>query len=274
MGFIGICESDPLLEFIRNTYDAIPLKLPDRRFKPLTLFTIVEKRVRYLGELEDLISVHNWTPPRIDETDVPDISKRSSRMLSVGAALDLLGPFLANLLALTQVDVEASFKSAKKRSDGVRLVLAKAKRSLVRPIACVSIFEKAKIQLPSGLGELGSEKKNPLYLIDSILTAREITLMLEGNNATDEAVKIETGLVGKVSADNVFRRQSELSIRSSTRATFAFTCIKLAVGSSGLITGLDVTSKMPRLGATGVSSVSTIVHESLGAAHELIEFDE
>lgn len=275
MGFWSVCESDPLMEFIRNTYDAIPLKLPDPRVKVLSLFTVVEKRIRYLGDLADLTPSTGRTLPRADENDIPDISKKSSRSLSWEVALDLLGPFLANLLALTQVDVEASFKSAQKGSDGLRLLLARAKRSFIHPIACASIFERDTIRLPAGLdSELGIDKSKPLYIIDSILSAREITLMLEGSNATDDAVKVETGLVGKVSAENVLRRKSELSITGTRRATFAFTCLKLNVDSSKLITGLEITSKLPRLGATGVNPALTGEHAVLGTPNELITFDD
>ena len=275
MCFWSMCDSDPLMEFIRSTYDAIPLKLPDPRVKVLSLFTVVEKRVRYLGDLADLMPSEGLTLPRIDENDIPDISKKSSRSLSWGVALDLLGPFLAKLLALTQVDVETSFKSAQKGSDGLRLTLARAKRSFIHPIACASIFEHNTARLPAGLdSELGIDKSKPLYLIDSILSAREITLMLEGSNATDDAVRIETGLAGKLSAENILRRKSELSITGTKRATFAFTCLKLIVDSSRVITGLEITSKLPRLGATGVTPVLPVVHTSIGAPNELITFDD
>jgi hypothetical protein len=82
MGFWGMCESDPLMDFIRSTYDAIPLKLPDPRVKVLSLFTVVEKRVRYLGDLADLAPPAGLTLPHVDENDIPDISKKSSRSLS------------------------------------------------------------------------------------------------------------------------------------------------------------------------------------------------
>lgn len=54
MSFSALCKSDPLLDFIRETYAATPIRLPYPRWCPFAIFNMAEGQVRYLGNAAEL----------------------------------------------------------------------------------------------------------------------------------------------------------------------------------------------------------------------------
>jgi hypothetical protein len=85
MAFSSLCRSDPLLDFIRTTYGAIPLRVPDQRFQPLGLFTVQERHARYLGTLADLALDPAWPVPRTSNSDLADTTAKTSNQMACKA---------------------------------------------------------------------------------------------------------------------------------------------------------------------------------------------
>ena len=146
VGFSAICQSDPILGFLRSTYNAIPLKIPDPRLVPLALFTSVRKRVRYLGDLRTIPPTSRWTKIQEDSVDLPDVSQKTSTSISLSVALNLLGPFLGEMLEVAQMDLSGTLKSSRHSDRGVRITLSRSKRTFVQPIACAAAFDGEPIR--------------------------------------------------------------------------------------------------------------------------------
>ena len=274
MPFWSLCESDPLVKLIRETYGATPLKIPDGRFAPLTLLATPNRRVMYIGGLAEL-APPTWSKPRLDTIDMPSVTATQSRDLSWGVAIDLVGPFVAQLLGIAQVEVEASIKRSQHKGQTVRLSIGRAKRTFVQLIALARSIETIPLKLPSSLDdELGRAGLKSLYLVDSVLTAAEITLGVEGSSAAETAAKLSADIAGKASADAVIRATSTLTITGTKRHPFAFTSVPVTVDSSGVISSLGVADQLRIAGATGVGAFGSPAYEALGERNELVAFDD
>jgi hypothetical protein len=272
MAFVRWCKSDPLLDFIRETYNAIPLKLPDARVTPLTVFEMEDGRSSFLGSLT-LLAPSGWKPPRVDSTDVPTIVSSQSSQLKVGAALDVLGPFVAAMSGLAGIDIAPTFKASTRRGEGIRVSLGRARRMFVSPIACARQFETFQFRFPATL-KLARNDGSRVLLVDGVLSARELTLGLEGESAHELAVAIKSDLAGKVSNDAAVVTKSKLTITASKHLPFAFTCLELGIGRNRTISGLKLLAEPPRAGAAAVSTAAAIEHTMVGARNESFAFDD
>ncbi|MDH5669813.1 MAG: hypothetical protein OEY86_17580, partial [Nitrospira sp.] len=114
MAFTSLCSSDPLLDFIRSTYGAIPLRVPDQRFQPLALFGVQSRRARYLGTLTEIAESKAWLPPRLTSNELAQVSAVSSNDIGWDAATEILGPFISSTLGIDVSPVKAGLSGASK----------------------------------------------------------------------------------------------------------------------------------------------------------------
>lgn len=275
VGFTTLCKSDPILAFIRATYNAIPLKVPDSRFAPLTVFTSKDRRVRYLGDFTPFVPPERLAKIKTETKDLTDLSGRVSNSMSFSVVFDLLGPFLTHLLALTQLDLAASVNASAHKDVGVRISLGGSKRTYVQTVLLPLIFKPAPIDFPAlSLVEDGNGKQHPLFLIDAILSAKEITLSWDDDSGHDVSAKLESAIAGHASANSVLRTKSRLVITGTHRAPFAFTCVELVSNQSRQLTNVKLSSREPRFGLADVGKVHFVDHVAIGDEDELIDFDE
>lgn len=274
MPFVKICQSDPLLEFIRKSFDAIPLKYPDSRVTPLGVLAVKRRDVRFMGQLAHLTDASDWKEPNADTVDVPDIAGKTSSQLGWKSSLSLLTPFLSHMFDIGQGDLSAGLTTRRDSSNGIRICLARTQRSFVAPFVCSRVLSTSVFRVPAQFRTDSQGTETRFHLIDSILTAREIQLIIEGDAATDAAAELEASLAGKVSASAVFKSKSKVTITGNKRAPFAFTCLELVLEKDGALVGLKVPAKNDRFGATGIQGSTSISHTQLGATNEFVTFDE
>jgi hypothetical protein len=270
MAFTSLCSSDPLLDFIRSTYGAIPLRVPDQRFQPLALFVVQSRRARYLGTLAEIAEDKAWLPPRSTSNALAQVSSVSSNDIGWAAATEILDPFISSTLGIDISLLKADFSGTSKDAEAVRIVIGNSRRTMVNPFAIAHSIKDRSHRL---LGNL-STGKHDIYIVDCVFVAKELTLELVGANSEKAAVSLEAKLVGKAKADQLLRANSKLTITGTNRTPFAFTCLKVKADDAGFIQQVSVGSDQPRLNAAPVSSIPNIPRAVLGNPNELLAFDE
>jgi hypothetical protein len=242
--------------------------------EPLVLFTTEERRARYLGSLKTIPPSARWDNIRTQEVELPDVSQRTSSRISLSSALDLLGPFIDRMLQITGVNLAASVNASRHGDVGARITRSRTKRSFVQPLACASAIAAQTLPFPRDLA-LNFEPNGEfrLYLVDSVLSARQITITIEGDSSSEVTAKLESELAGKVSANSILSSASRFVITGAKRAPFAFTCLAVDLNRRSEIVGLHMPKILPRLGLSGVQAITPIQHASLGDANELLAFD-
>lgn len=274
MAFVSFCKSDPLLKFIRDSYNAIPMKMPDARIAPLALFTVLGKRIRFLGNIASLSGDPNWVPPEPEAAKLPNVELASSRKLSFGTAVSFVKPFLGELLDLSDVNLDSDFSLSRKKNDGVKIAIGKANRFYIHPLKLGRLFERIAFQLPTAFEPgIGQVNNKPLYLVDSVLKANELILLSDGESSSKGLAKLEAALLGKLSGDYCIRSNTRLTINGFRSTPFALTCLRASVDTQNRITKLLLSDKMTKVHATEIAALSEVKHEALGEANELIQFD-
>jgi hypothetical protein len=277
MSFLKLCTSDPLLDFLRSTYDAIPLRVPDSRIRPLLLFTTIGGKMRPLGNLADLAT--SQTPPIVmpqpQESDLAAVKNTRSARHSWKIMADFLHPFLTELLQLAALDVDASIQTAAQSAEQTSLSLGGTRRSFVHPIACAHLLDSGSFRLPAALGpDLGSTGSAPLYLIDGILRARQFSFSLEQDQHNEAALKLHSDLLGKVAPERLLKAGNALTIIGAKPLTFAFTCLQVSAQANGMLTTCTPASFRLITAAAPVAPIASADHAHIGTSTELFSFDE
>jgi hypothetical protein len=273
--FTSLCKSDPIMDFLRSTYDAIPMRVPDSRIEVFTIFAAEDKKVRYLGDFKHLPGETRWSSLRTVETELADVSKNTSSTVSLSVLLDLLGPFVSAMTGVPQLNLPLALSGSRHRDIGARITLTRTKRMFIPPITFAAAFNGSPAKLPEELRlTSSSEQEYPLFVVDAVLSAKEITLTMDGDTSEEVGLKLEEEIAGKTSAEYVLRSKSRLVITGKKRAPFAFTCLQLDTNENKEIIGVRPARKVPRLGATGVQTNAPAEHVGLGGPDELLSFDD
>jgi hypothetical protein len=273
VAFHKLCESDPLLDFIRTTYQAVPIRMPDPRWKPLTLFAVVDKEVRYLGDAPAVVA-GAATAPAVTSAKLPDVARERSSQFEWRAAVSLLVPFLGAILPIGLGDIEASFDVRRHRKTAVRISLGATTRRFVAPIMAASWLGRDDVTLPRTLDLTHDGEALPVYLVDSILQAKELSIASESDAAAELTTAVHASLAGKLDPSALLLSRSRLVISGKQAAPFALTCVPIRADGAGRIVEVGLAATGPRAAASGTTHLTALSHTALGAANELVQFDD
>ena len=273
MGLFGLCETDPILDFIRETYGAVPIRLPDQRLVPLTIFTVDDDgRSRFLGHVSELKTDGAWTAPPLAVVDLVDVVATKSSVLSWEMVLDLAGPFLAVALQLPIGDIELAFGLKRARTQASRISIGEAERHYVHPLSLASALDEAHFALPTGIRRDFVERSQALYVADSVLTAHGLTVSVVAERSVEAAIELEHQLAGALKPKVLLRTKDSVTILGERPAPFAFTCLRIELSEEGRIQGVSLADQ-PRAGATGAQIPVAVEHIMFGAPNEMFMFD-
>lgn len=259
MSVFTVCKKDPLLDFIRDTYDAHPMRMPDKRIKPMTLLTAVDKRHRYLGSIAESVMSSDWDAPQVHEVDLPNLDRRDSGGIRLDVAIRLLGPFLEETLGQSvSLDIKGIAATE------VSISLRDAQRQYISPIDLHKALKGEQLLHP-----LPQDDRWKLYVVDSVLISRDLVITRKSSRGVNVGAAIGNQLAGVVSADALLVGDSSIEIRR-TDVPFAFTCFAVDVDEDPILTP----DSGKYFSFTGAGSGSeAVTHAIVGETNEFIEFE-
>jgi hypothetical protein len=238
MGFMSLCNDDPLLEAARELFDATPLRTPEERVQPLMLLSRHGKDARVLGNLEH--GVQGLVLPLVRAGKLGEFSGKQSRKTDAGLGLKLLAGFLAGFgVPATGV---AAVNSA---LEGVRTIAFSFGDLERRYIDVVELGQRlAGKRVDANNPTLRPFLKgapSDLLIIDSVLRSGSFTLRIEGSsehNFSIDGPKIADAVEGSAHLSGVKVAERTVTFSGNKRLTFAFSCVQIDLGASGRIDGL------------------------------------
>jgi hypothetical protein len=267
VGFVRRCGSDPLLELIHATYGATPLHSPDPRWAPLTLFSVADKRVRYLGSLLELDPAGE--PPASRRMTLPALQGRQSSSISWSSAVDIVTPFLSALLGVALPDLRAALSLKVDRQAKVSLSIGRVTRRATSPLALARWLETAGMRLPAALAVEG-----PVFLVDSVVYGRELVTTVERSAEGGTTANIEASLAGSVEPRMLTRSESRVSVRGERDTPFALTSVKVERQPDGTLAGLRLSQDAGlRAGAMPGTTGPLPLRANIASSGEMIAFD-
>lgn len=268
MAFFASCTSDPILKFIRSTYDAIPLKIPDPKFAISSLIASKGHSIRYAGNLAEDFK-NEWEVPQTQKIQLPDVATTFSSQMRLSYALELLGPFIASLFGNPLFSLNGTVNAHHNNRLKVSFSISRATRNFVSPAAYAKSLSKAQLKLPA----IGILPGANLLVVDAILCAREINIDVSGDGASEVAGKVADMLIGSFSSEAVLKNGSNLTVTGTTQTPFAITCLKLDVLEDGSIVGISIPKSSYSLQAIPVENINNINHFILGDSKDLLFYD-
>ncbi|UUU25863.1 hypothetical protein [Streptomyces sp. DSM 40750] len=267
MAFSPLCKTDPLLDFIRDTYQVVPIRLPDARWRPLALFTVDQRdrSVRYLGHASEL----SYGPgPLVERVKIPHVEYERSGRHEWGATVGVVAPFMSALLGIPLPDLEASVTARIHRRTAVQISLGRTVRSLASVLGIASWLEAHPLVLPTPL-----PLTTTLYIVDATVSARELHLSVEGERASEFTALVAAAIAGNVEPSRLARSETRLKISGTVAAPFGFSCLEVEPSADRSLAVLRLPVSVPKAAATGVHLPSEEYRVQLAASDELMEFD-
>ncbi len=238
MSSITLCREDPLVSLVHDLFGANIVRVPDARVQPLAVVVHRDGRSFFRGSLLPLLTEARPLGVQAEYSDLTDISGRRSRRVTLDLGVHILRGFLRGL-GVPHADLTAGLAGASYLSFAFP-----AARRLAVDINALG-WAIAGRRLDRGNPAAAILFDQPAYgllLIDSVLTSRQIAVVLSG--ARGQRLNVDLAALrqslaevgGSVGAAD--ERGIELTLTSEEELTFAFSCVRLCFDPDGQIQSL------------------------------------
>ncbi len=269
---LRLCDRDPLLETLRDIFDATPLRLPDTRVAPLGAIAYGERTARFLGPMADLLADPLADPPPQFESPIASLTGKRSREIEIDLGLQILGGFLP---ALGASPIEAATALAQASHISLQFDAVTRRFIDVTRLGKALSGHRLDVENPAVTGFV--EQRYELLVVDSVFVSPGFSVAIERSRSREARVATpQLAGVGSVSAGVASGRTDEraLTFAGSTPLTFAFSCVRLFVDESGDLASIEARADAPTLGFGSPSLVrETPNRVLLGEQHELLDWD-
>jgi hypothetical protein len=237
------CRSDPLLEWIRDTYLAQPVRVPSKRIEPHGAFSRTHGKYGHLGEMARFLVEPARTQLRALEPDqgpVPDVAGHRSRDVDVGVGLDILGGLLSGMgLPVVPTGLSTEMKRHTSLS-----FFTEAEQRWIDASALGEILTGPVIQVDNSAltAVLRDRKPDALFLIDSVFLSRSFGVSAKRDRSATAKLDLEVvdAALGSANAKVKVARHDEnaLLFEHESPLAFAFTCLRVTLSERDGITSI------------------------------------
>jgi hypothetical protein len=258
MGFLGICSDDFLVQTLRQTFGANPIRVPEERILPLTVLASDGKRTTFRSKSPSSLLKGN---PSIDvETSTSkmvNLSGKRSRSVKLDLGLKVLDGFLSGM-GIPSAKVTAKFEGAREISFSFQDV----QRLFVDPGVLGAELAGTAINDASPAAAIFLEPQYQFLIVDSVIQSRDFNIKVESSasNAFSLDVPAIQEIVGnaKLGVEVSSGSSLELTFKAKKHLSFAFSCLRLYVDGNGSVTSMPPAGNVPGLAAAlGVGGAGT-----------------
>jgi hypothetical protein len=242
MGLFGLCEQgqhDPLVDALRDTFDANIVRVPEARIQPLRVLAAKHSKCTYQGELTDLLK--GTVPDELSSTQpatdpMANVSGKKSSKVEAGLGLEILGGFLS-ALNIPSAGLSAKFGGAKE----VSFTFGSVSRRYINPSLIGRALNGQAVDPDNTVGAIffGDDPWH-LIVVDSVITSSDFTLSVDKASSNDFSIDVPAiqDLVGQVNAKVKVESSSsrQITFAGPEALTFAFSSLRLFLDSDGRIT--------------------------------------
>jgi len=249
MALIPLCTGDPLLDTLRQTFAATPVRIPETRIQPLCALAAAGDHASFRGQLEALLADRHGLEVPISESALAPLAGTRSRSVGWHLGLKILDGFLQGL-GLASGALTGKIQGAEKVSYSFA--------NLVRRFVDLN-------QLGQALSGRRISRTNPaaaiffdhseyaLLVIDSVITSNRFTLHVDRTAKTGFSMDLPAMRRLAATADTGLALEStsglDLTVQAPTRLTFAFAAVRLSLGPDGSVEAMPPASPHRALAA-------------------------
>jgi hypothetical protein len=255
MGFLGLCDGDPIVGTLRDVFHANIIRVPEERLVPLTVLAAAGTETHFIGALTQLLEQPAPRVPDVTASRMADVTGQRSRSIQVGLGLQILSGFLQGLGA-GSVGLETQFTAVKTVSYSFDNVV----RRWVDLAALSHTVAHRRIEKSSPVtASFFGQKPYAFLVLDSTITSSKFTI--SADSKSDDSFKFDLpgiqSIVGGTNAEVSVSSTSGLELHFSgpTPLAFAFSCVQFALSAAG-----DIISMLPNTQVRNVGFYAAFGH--------------
>lgn len=230
-----LCKNE-FTDELRILFDANPLRIPQRRMKPLTILEIDSTRkARYFTEFKSLIDGDFGNPVKIKTEELAGFSIKKSKKVKVGLGLDLLKGYL-EAFGVPPVAIESGIQ----KDDKFSLSFSNVSRNYFDQFELGRFLEKNEIRINEKFLAMKSPDSKLAIIIDSIVS-KDFNISVY--DKSDQSVNLELPaikeFIGNVKTEVSQSKESsnEISFKKNYPLTFAFSCKEIQIIDGKIVAG-------------------------------------
>jgi len=272
-----LCPKDPLVNTLRATFGANPVRIPELRIQPLCVVAAKGDKAAFRGDLKHLV-LGDFKPPKWAKTESPmaDVRTNRSGRVDFTLGMDILDKFLSGF-GVPAPEISACFEGVKE----VEFSFGDVVRNWVDDNWLGRALEGRSINLQNPAARIYIDEPGwRLLVINSVIRSRDFTITVKRRRS--KSVGIDLGaigeLVGKAKSDISvsFASSSAVTFTGPHHLTFAFTTLEFHLDDSGAISAMPPGSDWTTLAVEGGDYVPTPSPWSieLSEGPAMIEWDD
>ncbi len=279
MSQFKLCGSDELLELLRDTFHANPIRIPETRFVPLVAIAKRNKNEKFIGRIEQLMTDSTAYPYEIGTSEMANVSAKKTTTVNFDLGFRIMDGFLEGM-GVSGASIRSEFEKVKEVSFSFKNV----KRYYVDLGQLGNFLSNKKLNRsnPANAQFFDAENETVCIVVDSTIVSNNFTMNVEKSVGEDFALDLDAikNTLGNVNAGLKVGSSSkrEISFEGENQLAFAFSGTTFQVDQDGTISFEPIESKGKFFAAShrgGIGKTITnpnrvLLYEDFG----LIEFDK
>lgn len=221
-----LCKNDTTT-WLRETFSATPLKVPEARIQPLTILAYKDEETNFRGHLRYLLQNTEAFKLTVETAPVADVALQRTKKVDVDMGLSILDGFF-KALKMDSIALGLVLKGVKEMS----LSFTNVQRRFVDLGALGQSVKTNRIDLtnPSIGVFTGGEPAEMLVISDAIVSPG---FTINNESGRDDAFDLSVPMVEKYIADAKLgvkvqkSSKSSISFEGQDALTFAFSCVRV-----------------------------------------------
>jgi hypothetical protein len=241
MPALKLCPDDPLVASLREVFGQNVVRVPEERYRPLTVLAGRDRRLEFRGELAPLLTGEPLSVPSglLADSRMANLTGKRSRAVQLSLGLKILEGFLGGF-GVPSASISAAFAGASE----VAFRFDDIVRSWADINAVGALLRGRRVDPANPAARVFLRRKPHAFLVlDSVVTSTDFTISVEKAASADfslDVPTIEAALGEARGAVKVTSRSArELTFRGDRRLAFAFGCVRIRLGPGGSIEGLE-----------------------------------
>jgi hypothetical protein len=236
MGFLGLCSKDPYVDYLTEVFGCNIIRVPEERYRPLTVIAAREKHISFRGKVTPIIKGDIVVPQSlIANSQMPDLSGRKSRSVKTSFGLKILDGFLKGL-GIPGGSIKTCFQGVSMLS----FTFQDINRLWIDINSFGRIIRNHKIDMDSPAASIFfGDNPYAFLLLDSVITSSKFTVSVDRAESSDFKFDIEgiKNIVGGINASVGVATSSgfDLTFDGTKQLAFAFSCVRFSLTGDGAI---------------------------------------
>lgn len=243
MALFPICSEDPVVRELRKKLNASPLKMPENRIKPLSVFSWHKNKADFKGALKFLLTDRKAVKVKNYHSRIPDFGVDKTRTINTNLGLKILGGFLKGF-GLDASPFSAAFKSVRQVSFSFQNV----KRHYIDKNQFGQAVKGTHLDLENPALSTFKDSEEKFMLVNSVIISNEFCIHTEKTKEANFEIDLEliNEIIGEFDSvvEITVENKTDINFKHKNSLTFAFTSFEVEIDwKTGKMTGLLDTRK-------------------------------